>query len=232
MHYISCAPSIHETKGYVEFVAGHPCSTHTENVGVFRKRHELCFPLQEFEGLLGQAIKVEDLESHGDWSAGIWRLVGGGVDNRRSPEPNSPADGVIFSVVAVVNARSTVGAMASGRWERECEPEELPFVLNRPDEFVRYSFCGHLSVAVRLDTRKQVRSVGTLSLGFMQPASGAPLPATRWMYSITLFLVTRPIIRNVIYSHDPLSSLLLPRPPFVPPPISWHPRMPVQNTNT
>lgn len=38
---------------------------------------------------------------------------------------------------------------------------------------------------------------------------------------------------NLISSHDSSPSLsLLLRPPFVPPPGSWHPRMPAQSTNT
>lgn len=61
MHNVGCASSIHETERDVEFVTVHPRPTYTKDVGMLRKGHELCLPLQELQGSQGEAVKVEDL---------------------------------------------------------------------------------------------------------------------------------------------------------------------------
>lgn len=82
VHNIGCASSIHQTQGNAKFAAVHPRSTHTEDVGVFRKRHELCLPLQELQGLLGETIQIQDLESHRGGSSCTLRFISGSIDYR------------------------------------------------------------------------------------------------------------------------------------------------------
>ena len=103
VHNIRCASGVHETQGDVKFVAVHPRSTNTKDVGVFRKRHELRFPLQEFQGSQGEAVEIQNLESHGGrCSCPLW-LVSGSIDYRRGAETYRCADGVISCVVAVIS---------------------------------------------------------------------------------------------------------------------------------
>jgi hypothetical protein len=52
-HDVSGASFVHEAQGDVEFVAIHPRTTDTQDVGVFGKGHEGCFALEEGEGVRG-----------------------------------------------------------------------------------------------------------------------------------------------------------------------------------
>lgn len=50
----------------MQFMSLDPASSHSEDVRVFGKRHQLGLAFEETEGMWGQFVEVEDFERAGD----------------------------------------------------------------------------------------------------------------------------------------------------------------------
>jgi hypothetical protein len=86
----------------VQFMTVQPASSYTKDVWVLGKGHELSFPLEKAQGVLGKSVEVENLE--GTWdgrvSGRLW-TIGGIVNDRGRAETDGWTSRVIFGAVAV-----------------------------------------------------------------------------------------------------------------------------------